>query len=51
MTDSNGQAVIVSAGKAKGPITLTVTVNNVAHANYVYDPAANVEESDSGVFN
>ncbi len=46
VTAADGKVLFTSANvKSRGPFTITVT--NVAHSGYDYDPAANVETSDS----
>ena len=45
-TGSDGVAVLVSTGTSKKP-AYTFTVQGVTHATLSYDPAANVETSDS----
>lgn len=50
-TNSGGQTVIESHGKAKAPVSLTFTVDNVTHESYTYDSSANVVTSVSGTFN
>jgi hypothetical protein len=46
VTGANGVAVIQTAAKAKNP-AFTFTVTGVTASGYTYDPAANVETSDS----
>ncbi|AQT67157.1 Alpha-amylase/pullulanase [Anaerohalosphaera lusitana] len=46
VTDSNGQATITTAAKAKSP-SFTFTVTNVTASGYTYDSASNVETSDT----
>jgi len=46
VTGANGVAVIQTVNKKKNP-SFTFTVNNVTASGYTYNPAANVETSDS----
>jgi len=46
VTDGSGVAVIQTVNKKKNP-SFTFTVDNVTAAGYSYNPAANVETSDS----
>jgi hypothetical protein len=49
-TDASGEAVITTGAKIALPFSFTFTVTDVTEAGHAYNPALNVETSDSGSF-
>jgi len=50
VTDASGVAVMTTGAKASLPYSFTFTVTDVTEAGHDYNPANNVETSDSGSF-
>jgi len=50
VTDSSGRAVLTTSAKERLPFSYTFTVTEVNATNYLYQPANNIETSDSGSF-
>uniref|UniRef100_UPI002608D00A putative Ig domain-containing protein n=1 Tax=uncultured Muriicola sp. TaxID=1583102 RepID=UPI002608D00A len=50
VTDGIGESVLTTSGKQRLPFSFTFTVTDVTASGYTYNPANNVETSDSGSF-